>query len=71
MDFHKDYYGILGCTADADQAVIQAAYRALAKKYHPDANQGSNESKEKFQEIQEAYETLERDDITPHHSLSF
>jgi curved DNA-binding protein CbpA len=58
MDFHKDYYGILGCTADADQAVIQAAYRALAKKYHPDANQGSNESKEKFQEIQEAYETL-------------
>ena len=58
MDFQKDYYGILGCTADADQAVIQAAYRALAKKYHPDANQGSNESKEKFQEIQEAYETL-------------
>lgn len=32
MDFQKDYYGILGCIADADQAVIQAAYRALAKK---------------------------------------
>ena len=58
MDFQKDYYGILGCIADADQAVIQAAYRALAKKYHPDANRGSNESKEKFQEILEAYEVL-------------
>jgi DnaJ-class molecular chaperone len=58
VDFQKDYYGILGCTADADQAVIQAAYRALAKKYHPDANQGSNESKEKFQHIAEAFEVL-------------
>ena len=58
MDFRKDYYSILGCVSGADQAIIQAAYRALAKKYHPDANQGSNESKEKFQEIQEAYETL-------------
>lgn len=30
----------------------------LQKKYHPDANRGSNESKEKFQEILEAYEVL-------------
>ena len=58
MDFQKDYYAILGCAPTADQAVIQAAYRALAKKHHPDANQGSEESKAKFQEIQEAYEVL-------------
>lgn len=58
MDFQKDYYAILGCAPTADQAVIQAAYRALAKKHHPDANQGSDESKAKFQEIQEAYEVL-------------
>jgi curved DNA-binding protein CbpA len=58
MDFQKDYYAILGCALNADQSVIQAAYRALAKKHHPDANQGSDESKAKFQEIQEAYEVL-------------
>ena len=58
MDFQKDYYATLGCAPNADQSVIQAAYRALAKKYHPDANQGSEESKSKFQEIQEAYEVL-------------
>ena len=58
MDFQKDYYATLGCAQNADQSVIQAAYRALAKKYHPDANQGSEESKAKFQEIQEAYEVL-------------
>ena len=58
MDFQKDYYSTLGCSPNADQAVIQAAYRALSKKYHPDVNQGSLESKEKFQEIQEAYEVL-------------
>jgi curved DNA-binding protein CbpA len=58
MDFQKDYYAILGCAPNADQAVIQAAYRALAKKYHPDANQGSDETKAKFQELQEAYEVL-------------
>jgi curved DNA-binding protein CbpA len=58
MDFDKDYYSILGCVPSADQAVIQAAYRALAKKYHPDANQGSNESREKFHDLSEAYEVL-------------
>jgi len=58
MDFQKDYYATLGCAPNADQSVIQAAYRALAKKYHPDANQGSEESKAKFQEIQDAYEVL-------------
>ncbi len=58
MNFQKDYYAILGCAPNADQSVIQAAYRALAKKHHPDANQGSDESKAKFQELQEAYEVL-------------
>ena len=58
MDFAKDYYSILGCAPDADQTVIQAAYRALSKKHHPDVNKGSQESKERFQEIQEAYEIL-------------
>ena len=58
MDFAKDYYSILGCALNADQTVIQAAYRAQSKKHHPDVNKGSQESKERFQEIQEAYEIL-------------
>jgi len=31
----RNHYTALGLTADADQEVIQAAFRALAKKYHP------------------------------------
>jgi len=58
MNFDKDHYATLGCTPNAEQSVIQAAYRALAKRHHPDANKGSDESKIKFQEIQEAYEVL-------------
>ena len=32
----KDHYAALGIAPDADQEVIKAAFRALAKKYHPD-----------------------------------
>ncbi len=52
----KDPYKILGIHRTANDAEIRAAYRALARKYHPDAGAGS--SAEKFREIQEAYEIL-------------
>lgn len=58
MDFSKNYYRTLGCSPNADQTEIQAAYRSLAKKHHPDVNHGSEESKASFQEIQEAFEVL-------------
>jgi curved DNA-binding protein CbpA len=32
----KDYYRILGVPFDADQKAIKAAYRRLARRYHPD-----------------------------------
>ncbi|MEE8304733.1 MAG: DnaJ C-terminal domain-containing protein [Candidatus Tectomicrobia bacterium] len=56
MEF-KDYYAILGVAKHASQNKIQAAYRKLARKYHPDVNQAS-EAEEKFKEIGEAYEIL-------------
>ena len=36
MDPNKDYYAILGVHPTAEKAVIDAAYKALAKRYHPD-----------------------------------
>ncbi|SFF89042.1 DnaJ C-terminal domain-containing protein [Pontibacter chinhatensis] len=57
MDY-KDYYKILGVDKKAPQAEIKKAYRALAKKYHPDKNKGDKEAEEKFKDVSEAYEVL-------------
>ncbi|SRR5581483_7819071 len=51
-----NFYAILGIPPDADDTTIRTAYRALARRYHPDAGEGS--STEKFREIVAAYETL-------------
>lgn len=40
MSKGRTYYDILGVSPDAEPAVIEAAYRALIKKYHPDRNSG-------------------------------
>jgi molecular chaperone DnaJ len=52
----KDYYIILGVSRSESSAGIHEAFRRLAKKYHPDL--GGPETKEKFREIAQAYETL-------------
>ncbi|MFP4026621.1 MAG: molecular chaperone DnaJ [Candidatus Brocadiia bacterium] len=54
----KDYYDILGVSADASQEEIRKAYRKLAKKYHPDRNKGSTAAQERFKEISEAHTVL-------------
>ena len=38
MDSNKDYYAILGVHPTAEITVIEAAYKALVKRYHPDKN---------------------------------
>ncbi len=50
----SDYYEILDIEKDSNQVEIKAAYRRLAKKYHPDLNNGDEEAQEKFKEINEA-----------------
>ena len=54
----KDYYEILGVDKKATEAEIRKSYRELAKKYHPDTNQGDQAAEEKFKEVSEAYEVL-------------
>ncbi len=54
----KDYYKILGVARQAEQAEIKKAYRHLARKYHPDMNEGDKAAEEKFKEVNEAYEVL-------------
>ncbi len=51
----KDPYRALGVTKNASQKEIKSAYRKLAKKYHPDTNQGNEKIAEKFKEISSAY----------------
>lgn len=57
-DSKRDYYEVLGVDKSADEAAIKKAYRALAKKYHPDMNPGDKEAERKFKEVNEAYDVL-------------
>ena len=54
----KDLYQILGVSRDADDKTIKSAYRRLAKKYHPDTNQGNKAAESRFKEVTEAYNIL-------------
>ncbi len=60
MEF-KDYYQILGVDPDADDKTIKAAYRRLARKFHPDVSTEPR-AEEKFKELAEAYEVLKDTD---------
>ena len=54
----RDPYEVLGIPQNASDDDIKAAYRKLAKKYHPDLNGGSAEAEAKMKEINEAYNIL-------------
>lgn len=57
----KNYYHILGLSFESkpENSLINAAYKALVKLYHPDIFKGNNKDlKRKITEINEAYETL-------------
>ena len=53
----KDHYSVLGVTPASEDVVIRAAYRALMRRYHPDAD-ASPEAAERAREINEAYRVL-------------
>ena len=56
-----DFYEVLGVKPTASQKEIQAAYRALVSRYHPDKHQDNalrELAEQKLQELNEAYEVL-------------
>lgn len=58
MASKRDYYEILGIDRNAPETEIKKAYRTLAKKYHPDHNDGDSNSEARFKEVNEAYIVL-------------
>ena len=57
------YYDLLGVRENATQKELKAAYRILAKKYHPDKNKGDINAEETFKKITQAYTTLSNPDL--------
>src|SRR6185503_3534672 len=55
------YYEILGVRPEASLDEIKRSFRSLAMKHHPDKNKNSEESRQKFMKIVEAYEVLSDD----------
>lgn len=58
MNNHENLYEALGVSKTASQDEIKKAYRKLSMELHPDRNNGSQESTEKFQKIAAAYDVL-------------
>jgi len=58
IDKDKDYYKILGIDEKASEDEIKKAYRKMSMVHHPDKNGNTDESKQKFQELNNAYATL-------------
>ncbi|MEV4686546.1 DnaJ C-terminal domain-containing protein [Microbacterium sp. LWH3-1.2] len=56
--FDKDFYSVLGVSKDVSEADLKKTYRKLARKYHPDSNQGDAAAEAKFKEVSEAYAVL-------------
>jgi DnaJ-class molecular chaperone len=57
----RNYYEVLNVSTNASPSEIKHSFRNLALRYHPDKNKNSEESKQIFMELVEAYEVLSDD----------
>jgi len=58
----RDHYAILGVPPDSDEATIEAAFRRLSRRYHPDLNPGDSRARAAFERIRLAYNVLSNAD---------
>jgi len=54
----RTHYDVLGITQDAEPVDVRRAYLRLARKHHPDVNQGARASEEEMQSVNEAWHVL-------------
>src|SRR5664279_4096938 len=54
----EDLYAVLGVAKDANADDIKKAYRKLARRYHPDRNQGDAAAEERFKQVSHAHDVL-------------
>lgn len=65
-----DPYKVLGLSPNATDDEVKRAYRALAKKYHPDLNPGDQEAARRMQEVNEAYDQIKNPEKYAHQQAS-
>lgn len=70
MEIYQDYYHILEVNYNATPEDVKLAYRQLAKKYHPDVNNGDRDKEEMFKLVSEAYDVLSDIDKKASYDLS-
>lgn len=62
---NADPYKVLGVSPDASDDEIKKAYRALAKKFHPDVNPGDKTAERRMNEINAAYDQIKNPQANP------
>jgi curved DNA-binding protein CbpA len=67
----NNHYRVLGVERDASPGEIKRAYRALARRYHPDHNPGDGAAEVRFREISAAYATLSDPQARKEYDSSF
>ncbi len=63
----RDHYAVLGVSPDADAETIEASFRHLSRRYHPDINPGDGRSASAFERIKLAHSVLSDPDARAHY----